>query len=350
MHIKLRVAAMLLGLPWVAAAGWAQLEPSPDAAPVSNAPAPPPQKPVATFKMNVSLVDLFFTVKNKHGELMPHLAENDCSVSENGVPQKLKSFAAETDLPLTLGVLLDTSGSQVDVLPLEQQAGSQFLRQVLRPKDEAFLLSFDVNVNLLQDYTNDAQELAQAMNKAQINDAGGGGSAGIPGLGQGPVPVYGTPKGTLLYDAIYQAAYDKMSEQGGRKAMIILTDGEDEGSDHTLQQAVNAALKNNVMIYVILIADPHFYGGFGLGYTGYSAAKKLSDETGGQMIDVGNNGPKLRAAFAEIEDELRTEYLATYTSTDAKMDGTFRSIAVNCGKGTHVQVKKGYYALPSPLQ
>ncbi len=350
MRIGFGIAALLLGLPGLSAGAWAQLAPSPDAPPVSTAPAPPPEQPIATLKLNVNLVDLFFTVKDKHGELAPHLTKSDCTVSEDGAPQTLKSFVAETDLPLTLGILLDTSGSQDRVLPLEQQAGSEFLERVLRPKDEAFLLSFDVNVNLLQDYTNDARELARAMDSAQINTAGGGGSAGIPGLGGGPVPTIGAPKGTLLYDAIYQAAFDKMSEQSGRKAMIILTDGEDEGSDHKINDAITAALKNNVIIYVILIADRGFYGGFGMGYYGYSAAKKLADDTGGRLIDVGNNGEKLRAAFAEIEDELRTQYLASYTPADAKMDGTFRRISVNCGQGMKVQVKKGYYALAAPLQ
>ena len=211
MRIGFGITVLLLALPCLPVTGWAQLAPSPDAPPVSTAPAAPPQQPVATFKMNVNLVDVFFTVRDKHGELVPHLAENQCTISEDGVPQKLKSFVAETNLPLTLGILLDTSVSQQRVLPLEQQAGSEFLRQVLRPKDEAFLLSFDVNVNLLQDYTNSANELARAMNKAQINSAGGGGAGGIPGLGGGPVPVYGAPKGTLLYDAVYQAAFDKMS-------------------------------------------------------------------------------------------------------------------------------------------
>ncbi len=350
MRIGLGIAALLLGLPGFSAAAWAQLAPSPDAPPVSTAPAPPPQQPMATFKMNVNLVDLFFTVRNKDGELMPHLTKNDCTVSEDGVPQTLKSFVAETDLPLTLGILLDTSGSQQTVLPLEKQAGSEFLEQVLRPKDEAFLLSFDVNVNLLQDYTNDAQELARAMNRAQINTAGGNGAAGIPGLGGGTFPTIGAPKGTLLYDAVYQAAYDKMSEQSGRKAMIILTDGQDEGSVHTLNQAISAALRNNVTVYVILIFDRAFYGDFGMDYTGYSAAKKLADETGGRVIDVGSNGKKLRSAFAEIQDELRTQYLATYTPADTKMDGAFRRISVNCGKGMKVQAKKGYYALPPPLR
>lgn len=338
---------MLLALPGLPAAGWAQLAPSPDAPPVSTAPAPPPDQSVATFKVNVNLVDVFFNVRDKHGELIPHLTRDECSIAEDNVPQKLKSFNAETDLPLTLGILLDTSGSQSDVLPLEQQAGAEFLRDVLRSKDEAFLASFDVNVDLLQDFTNSASQLARAMDKAQINTAGGNGAGGIPGLGGGPVPTVGDPKGTLLYDAIYQSANDKLSEQTGRKALIILTDGEDIGSVHKINQAIAAAERSNVMVYVILIADVGGYWNAGMGYTGYSAAKKISEETGGRLIDVGNNGRKLAAAFRQIEDELRSEYVATYTPSNTKLDGTYRKISVDCGKDLKIQTRKGYYA-PTP--
>ena len=339
-------AALLLALPVFSVPARAQLAPSPDAPPVSNAPeAPPEDQSVATFKIQVNLVDLFFTVKDKSGNLVPHLTENDCSVAEDKAPQTLKHFVAETNQPLTLGILLDTSGSQQRVLPLEQEAGSRFLEQVLRQKDEAFLLSFDVNVDLLQDYTNSPHLLAHAMDKAEINTAGGNGAAGVPGIGGGPVPVHGTPKGTLLYDAIYLASNQKMNQESGRKAMIILTDGDDEGSDHKISDAIAAAEKNNIIVYVILIADTGFYGGFGYGYSGYSAAKRISEETGGRLINVGNNGNKLEAAFQQIQDELRTQYVASYTPTNAKLDGTFRRIAVECkGDGMKVQVRKGYFA------
>lgn len=344
MHVPRSIAILIVALPLFSVGAWGQLVPSPDAPPVSNAPPPPPEEEsMGTLKLNVNLVDLFFTVKNKSGELVPHLSKDDCSVSEDKVPQTLKNFSAETHLPLSLGILLDTSGSQYDVLPLEQQAGGQFLERVLKSKDQAFVVSFDVNVDLLQDFTNSARMLEHAMNKAQINTAGGNGSSGIPGLGGGTIPVHGTPKGTLLYDAIYQASFDKMSQQNGRKAFIILTDGEDEGSDHKIQDAIAAAQKSNTIVYVILIADPHFYGGFG--YSGYSAAKRISEETGGRLINVGSNGRKLDAAFEEIEEELRTEYLASYTPTNTKLDGGFRRISVQCkGDDMKVQVRKGYYA------
>ena len=343
MFPRLGIAVVLFGLPGLPAAGWAQLAPSPDAPPVSHAPAPAADEtPVATFKVNVNLVDVFFTVKDKQGNLVPHLTKDDCTINEDKEPQKLKSFVAETQQPLTLGILLDTSGSQQNVLPLEQDVGSQFLSRVLRQKDEAFLLSFDVDVDLLQDYTNSPRLLTRAMDKAEINTAGGNGAAGIPGAGGGTVPTYGTPKGTLLYDAVYLASNEKMTQESGRKAMILLTDGEDEGSSRKIQEAIAAAQKSNVLVYVILIADRGFYGGFG--YSGYSAMKRLTEETGGRLIDVGNNGKKLEAAFQQIEDELRTQYVATYTPSNLKLDGTFRHVTVECKDGMKVQVRKGYFA------
>jgi VWFA-related protein len=343
------IAAFVLLVPLAAPGAWSQLAPSPDAAPVSHAPAAPEEdKSVATFKLEVNLVDLFFTVKDKSGILVPHLNKNDCTVFEDKQPQTFKSFVAENNLPLTLGILLDTSGSQYRVLPLEEEAGSRFLDRVLKSKDEAFLLSFDVDVDLLQDYTNNPHQLARAMSKAQINTAGGNGAAGMPGAGGGTVPTIGTPKGTLLYDAIYLASNEKLTQESGRKAMIILTDGEDQGSRVKISEAVAAAQKSNAMIYVILIADTGFYGGWG--YSGYSAAKKLAEESGGRVINVGDNGKKLDEAFAQIEDELRSQYAATYTPTNTRQDGTFRHLSMEChGDGLKIQIRKGYFA-PSPGQ
>jgi VWFA-related protein len=351
MLLRKVIVAMVIGLPAFAVAGWAQLAPSPDAAPVSNAPPPAPDEtPVATFKQSVNLVDLFFTVKDKNGNLVPHLNQQNCTVSENKEPQTLKSFVAETNEPLTLGFLLDTSGSQQRLLPMEVDAASQFIQQVLRSKDEAFAVNFDVNVDLLQDYTNSPRLLTHALSKAQINTAGGNGS-GIPGLGGGTVPTVGDPKGTLLYDAIYLAANEKMNQETGRKAIIILTDGEDEGSREKIADAIGAANRNNVIVYIILCADREMYWSQGEGYYGYGYARRIADETGGRLIDVGNNGNKMQAAFQQIQDELRTQYVASYTPSNSKADGTFRKVSVDCHSDTDqnlkVQVRKGYYA-PSP--
>jgi len=350
MRIPLAFAVFASALMAVPVTGRCQLAPSPDAAPISHAPAAPADDTsVATFKVNANLVDLFFTVKDKNNELVPHLTKSDCTVLEDKVPQTLKSFVAETSLPLTLGILLDTSGSQQRVLPLEQDAGSQFLERVLRKQDEAFLVSFDVNVDLLQDFTNSAHELAHAMNKAQINTAGGNGG-GIAGMGGGTVPTVGDPKGTLLYDAINLASNEKLNQETGRKAIIILTDGEDEGSRTKIADAIAAANRNNVIVYIILIADREMYWSSGMGYYGYSAAKRISDDTGGRVINVGNNGQKLQAAFDQIQDELRTQYVASYTSTNEKLDGGFRKLAVQCGEGNKVAVRKGYYAMAAQQQ
>ena len=351
MLLRKVILSVVIGLPAFAVAGWAQLAPSPDAAPVSTAPAPAPDEtPVATFKTSVNLVDMFFTVKDKNGNLVPHLTQQNCTVDENKEPQTLKTFVAETDQPLTLGILLDTSGSQQRLLPMEVDAASQFIQQVLRSKDEAFAANFDVNVDLLQDYTNSPRLLTHALSKAQINTAGGNGS-GIPGLGGGTVPTVGDPKGTLLYDAIYLAANEKMNQETGRKAIIILTDGEDEGSREKIADAIGAANRNNVIIYIILCADRAMYWSQGEGYYGYGPARRISDETGGRLIDVGNNGSKLQAAFQQIQDELRTQYVASYTPSNAKADGTFRKVTVDChsdaDQNLKVQVRKGYYA-PSP--
>jgi VWFA-related protein len=347
MRVRFGVAALLLSLPAWSVAGWGQLAPSPDAPPASTAPVSE-HEPAATFKVNVNLVDVFFTVRDKDGRLVAHLTGDDCTVTEDQAPQKLKSFAAETSQPLTLGILLDTSGSQYRVLAKEQEAGDRFLEQVLKAKDEAFLLTFDVNVYLLQDITGDMQLLSRGMNKAEINTAGGNGAAGTPGAGGGTIPTIGKPKGTLLYDAVYLAASQVMNQETGRKAMILLTDGQDEGSKTKIGEAIAAAQKSNVPVYVILIADRSFYAdvGFGdLGYRGYSAMKKMTEETGGRLIDVGNNSKKLEEAFQQIEEELRTQYVASYTPSNAKLDGDFRRLGVECrGDGMKVQVRKGYFA------
>lgn len=327
----------------------AQSAPSPDAPPVSNVPDTPDETvaPATTLRVNVNLVSLFFTVRDKHNGLIPTLAKSDCSILEDKQPETIKNFSAESDLPLTLGILVDTSGSQQNVLPLEQQAGGEFLRDVVRAKDQAFLVSFDVGVNLEQDFTNNVSALTRALDKTEINTAAGGGQVGVPGIGQGPVPTQGAPKGTLLYDAVAQVSSQKLGTETGRKALILLTDGEDMGSETKPAQAIEAAQKANAIIYVILIADRPFYGMHTtFGYSGDAQMQKLSSETGGRVINVGNNGKKLEDAFAQIEEELRTQYLATYTPTNTKLDGSFRKIDISCkGDGLKIQARKGYYAI-----
>jgi VWFA-related protein len=323
----------------------AQEAPSPDAAP-QGLPGDPngnddTSQSVATFRQNVNLVSLYFDVRDKKNLLIPHLTRDDCQVFEDKQPQKLKNFVAEVDQPLTLGILLDTSGSQQNVLPLEQEAGSDFLKRILRQKDQAFLVSFDVDIDLLSDFTSNASVLARDLQKAQIN-------VGTGGITTGPLPT--GSRGTLLYDAVVEASHDKLAGETGRKALIVLTDGQDQGSRAKLEDAIEAAQKANSMVYVLLIADRGFYGGgmYSIGYSGDYVMKKLADSTGGRLINVGNNGKKLEAAFQQIEDELRTQYVASYTPINAKTDGTYRKVDIQCrqrDEALKVQSRKGYYAI-----
>ncbi len=295
-----------------------------------------------TFTSNVNVVNLFFNVKDKHGNLIPNLTKNDFQVLEDGKPQTIKYFSADSNQPLTLGILLDTSGSQTNVLPMEKEVGAAFLKDVLRQKDMAFLISFDVDVDELHDFTNDPSSLRVAMDKAQINV--GGGSGGVPGIGQGPIPQQGDPRGTLLYDAVYLAAHDKLAQEVGRKAMILLTDGEDQGSQLKIRDAIEAAQKADSIIYVLLIADRGFYG-FG-GYHGEGEMRRMTQETGGRVIEVGNKLEKLREAFDQIAAELRSQYNVGYTPTNGKRDGSFRKIEIKVAnnKDMKVQARNGYYA------
>jgi VWFA-related protein len=322
----------------------AQCAPSPDGPPPpSNAPAPTEEggPDTQTLKVNVNLVDIYFSARDKNG-FVTSLTRDDCQIAEDHVPQTIKHMTQEKNLPLSIGILLDTSGSQTNVLPLEQDSGSRFLREVLTAKDEAFLISFDVNVDLLSDFTNSPRELARAINKASINTASS--SAGVPGIGGGPFPT-SNPRGTLLYDAVYLAAHDKLMAQTGRKILVILTDGQDEGSQYKIKDAIEAAQKANTIVYPILIADRQAYLAAGEIYMGSSAMDQLATQTGGRVINVGNNGRKLEDAFDQIQDELRTQYLASYTPVNKTADGKFRKVELDCGKGLKIQARKGYYAI-----
>ncbi len=297
------------------------------------------QTPDETIKVNVNVVQLFFNVKDKHGTLIPNLNKTDFEIFEDGKPQTIKYFNAETNLPLTLGILIDSSGSQRNVLDMEKEVGGAFLRQILTDKDEAFVISFDISVDLLQDFTRDTHRLQAALNKAKINvDYTSG---GIPGMGGGPVPTQNAP-GTLLYDAVYLSAHDMLAKEVGRKAMILLTDGQDEGSKLRIQDAIESAQKSDSIVYVLLCADRGFYGGFG--YSGEAEMRKLTEQTGGRVINVGRNFDKLRDGFDQIAAELRSQYNIGYTSTNTAMDGTYRKLEIKSKQNYKIQLRAGYYA------
>jgi VWFA-related protein len=318
--------------------------PSQPAAP-GQQPASPDQKsddsqqPTETLKVNVNVVQLFFNVKDKHGALIPNLTKDDFEISEDSTPQTVKYFTAETNLPLTLGIMIDASGSQRNVIDMEKEVGGAFLKQILTDKDEAFVISFDITVDLLQDFTRDVHRLQSALNKAKVNvDYSSG---GIPGMGGGPVPQHNSP-GTLLYDAVYLSAHDMLAKETGRKAMILLTDGQDEGSRLKIQDAIEAAQKADSIVYVLLCADRGFYGGFG--YSGEYDMRKLTEQTGGRVINVGNKFDKLRDAFDQIAAELRSQYNIGYTPTNTKLDGSYRKLEIKNKQNYKIQARAGYYA------
>ncbi len=324
----------------------AQEAPSPGGPPpASTAPPPADDDKILnsnqTIRVRANLVNTYFSVRDKGGYLTG-LHKDDCQVFENKDPQTIRNFTQEKTLPLTIGILLDTSGSQTNVLPLEKDAGSTFLKDMITSKDEAFLLSFDINVDLLSDYTSSTRELRRAMDKAEINT----------GAGTGSVTGNSTPKGTLLYDAVYLAAHDKLRQEAGRKVLVLLTDGGDQGSQVKLKEAIEVAQKSNAIIYVILISDEGFYGGggFNLGFSPAADMDRLARETGGRVINIGHNGRKLDDAFAQISDELRTQYLLSYVPKKPELDGTFRTINITCGKDSKVQARKGYYATKDALE
>jgi VWFA-related protein len=301
------------------------------------------EKSDQTLKVNVNVVGVFFNVKDKHGALIPNQTKDDFEVSEDGKPQTIKYFTAESNLPLTLGILIDTSGSQARVLDMEKEVGGAFLRQVLTPKDEAYVIDFDVESELVQDYTSDVHRLQAALNKVKINSGVSSGGSGIPGLGQGPVPTHNAP-GTVLYDAVYLSAHDMLSKEVGRKAMILLTDGEDEGSRLKIKDAIEAAQKSDAIIYVLLCADRGMYFSSGMSYSGESAMHTLTEPTGGRVINVGNKFDKLKEAFDQIAAELRSQYNIGYTSTNTKLDGTYRKLQIKSKQDYKIQTRAGYYA------
>jgi len=338
LHSSLRLAAASFGL-MLAFTLSSVAQDSKDQAPPSD------DQSTETLKVNVDVVQLFFNVKDKRGALIPNLPKDNFEIIEDGKPQTIKYFKAESDLPLTLGIMIDASGSQQHVLGIEQEVGGSFLESTLRPKDMASVFSFDVDVNLIQDFTGSVSRLRKALDQVKIN-SGTGACSNLPGLGGGPIPCPSTgPRGTVLYDAVYVASHDAFAQEVGRKAMILLTDGEDQGSRLKIKDAIEAAQKADTICYVLLIADRGFYG-FG-GYGGDSAMKKLTEQTGGRVIEVGNKPDKLKQAFDQIGQELRSQYNIGYTPTNGKRDGSFRKIEIRAKGGEYkIQARSGYYAMP----
>ena len=297
----------------------------------------PPDDVDTPISVDVNIVNLYCAVRNKQNGLVGTLTQNDFDLAEDGVKQSIKYFTKETDLPLTIGLLVDVSGSQRNLIEVERRAASSFFSSVLKKKDVGFLISFGADAELLQDLTGSPRSLEAGLGRLKLN-------TGFSGINSGPVPTANRPRGTIMYDAVYLAANDMLSKEVGRKAIILITDGEDQGSRETEKSAIEAAQKSDAIIYGILYVDRQFYGGFGGGYGGEGTLKKMAEETGGRLFQV-DRKMTLEAIFEQIQQEMRTQYAIGYTPTNARRDGSYRKIDLRTGsKDLKVQVRKGYYA------
>lgn len=287
----------------------------------------------AVIKSQVTLVNLFATVRDKSHRVVTDLKKEDFRVAEDGHDEQIAFFSKEMALPITLGLLLDTSGSEQYMLGAIQDAGGRFMHRVLKKGDEAMVISFDSDVDLLSDFTDDKTILDRAINKARINIPGGGSLAGNPGpIGSQQIT------GTALYDAIYLACGEKLNGEAGRKAILIVTDAEDEGSKVRLEEAIEAAQRTDTVIHILLVADPRFGGG------NVSVAHRLTEDTGGRLIIV-RSEKHMEEAFDQISEELRSQYTLGYYPTNNSRDGKFRKIKVDMtNHDLKVLARKGYYA------
>lgn len=362
-------------------AQWTPAQPQTQQAPPQpGVPAPQKAPGAPTYSTDVKVVNVFATVRDKDGKIVQNLTKDDFTLEEDGRPQTIRYFARQTDLPLTLGLLVDTSGSERRILGTERDASATFFQQVLRPdRDKAFLIHFDREVELLQDLTSSRDQLVKALDSIDKpqwgnddsqsggNNGGYGGGGGSGGGGYGRHGGGGRGGGgTMLYDAVYLASDDIMSKQTGRKALILLTDGEDRGSKVSLSEAITSAQRADSLAYSVRIADEenHSFGGPGMGRhggfggggmgggrggggygnrpDGKKILQQISKETGGGYFEVSKK-KTVGEIYSQIEDELRNQYSLGYTSDQT--GAGYRKIRLSVKqKGLVVQTREGYYA------
>lgn len=315
------------------------------------------------FSAEVNVVNLLATVRDKAGHIVSNLSKEDLVLEEDGRPQSIRYFSRETDLPLTLGLLVDTSLSQWRVLDDERTASRTFFEQVLREdKDHAFVIHFDREVELLQDLTSSRQKLEKALTELQSpqrprQQPEGGGQRG---------GGWRRRIGTQLYDAILLASDELMKKQKGRKALIVLSDGVDYGSKVPITEAFEAAQRSDSLVYSILFASqarPGGFGGFGgpgVGRRrggmsrfpqerpdGKKVLQRISSETGAGFFEVSKKQP-IDQIYTRIQEELRNQYSLGYTPDQPSPDGTYRKISLTAKKkGLIVQTREGYYPVIS---
>ena len=338
------------------------------------------QSPISTISVKVNVVNVLATVRDKHGEVVPNLTQNDFTLTEDGRPQTIKYFAHESDLPLTLGLMVDTSMSQRRVLGQERDASRSFVvRMVREDTDKAFVIHFDHEVELLQDLTSSHEKLESSLDNLETpqltrtsSSGGNGGNNDPGGYGRGSGRSHGGGHfggGTLLYDSVYLGADEIMKKQQGRKAMIILTDGVDMGSKESLDYAIETAQRSDTVVYSILFKDEEGYGGSGGGFgrpsiggmgrrggmgrpypqqqerpDGKKVLDRISKETGGRMFEVSKK-ESIEQIYAQIEQELRHQYNLGYTPDRGGNNASdYHKLQLTAKKkDLTVQARDGYY-------
>jgi VWFA-related protein len=284
----------------------------------------PDADPPSPIRVDVDVVNVLCTVSDKRGGLITNLRKEDFEIREDGRKQEIRYFTRDTDLPLTVAMLMDVSGSVRQSLDAEREAAGRFFDVVLRPTDHALLLGFSSTLVLWQDFTSSTIRLRGAL--AQLHAIP---FRGLPPIGQ-PMP------GTLLYDAVYQTAEGKLQSVAGRKAMLIISDGLDNGSRMHMEEALEAVQATNTIVYAICYDQKYF---------GCEFLKGLAEPTGGRMFDAGKRRKSLGEIYQSIEDELRSQYAIGYVPINQAHDGKFRRLSVRVrSAGLHVSVRRGYYA------
>ena len=277
-------------------------------------------------RVETDLTNILFTAVDKQKRFVTTLKQEDITISEDGQPQQVFTFARQTDLPLSLAILVDTSISEERTLPIEKAAASSFVDEVIRPnKDEAAVISFTGESTLEQSLTGSASRIRRALDGVQFVPP-----SGYIGSGQvaGTPPISGTNQSvqgsTAIWDAIWVTSDEVLSETSDktRRAIILLTDGQDTSSHKHMDEAIDRALKSDAVIYAIGIGD-EYYDGINKG-----ALRKISERTGGRAF-FPDNESDLRAAFAQIQEELRSQYLIAYSPTNRSKDGSFRKVQID---------------------
>jgi Ca-activated chloride channel homolog len=294
--------------------------------------ATPAQQPI---RVDVNLVNVSFSVRDARGALVDNLTKDDFDAIEDAVPQKIAFFARSTDLPLTLGLILDASGSQEHFTKKHEKDLEVFLKDVLGPKDRAFLLCFGNHLRLVSDYTQSGQSMLEHLKEYEKK----GGR--LPEIG----PKENRDLGTAFYDSIYYSISEKLANENGRRALLIFSDGEDNSSSHDMMTTIEGAQAANVLVFTICYTEKEHGKLTARNKYGISVMDRIARETGGAHIDAETTDP--HTYFREIAEELRTSYELAYYPTNSAKDDTFRKLLIRPKKqGLTVRAKTGYFAVP----